>query len=375
MYPKEELESRIKRLRRWMARRDIDLCLFASGPNMLYLSGTMESELLAVPLDDEPYLIARYAFGDEIAREKSPFHVEVFKPFFGISRSEFEEPNPFKILLEKSGSLRRIAADFLDRKAMTEKMRKVLRRGKKSVATLDAGQQLSRMRSVKSEYEVNLMRESASISIKALESIEITPRMSEREIANLLDFEMRKLGADGSGFPTIVASGMNSFNAHHIPTERRISDGDILLIDFGAKYKGYCIDITRTYFIGRPPDGFRERYDAVLEAQERAMEYIRDKAPFEKPDIEARKVLKKAGLLEYFAHSLGHGIGIEVHEEVRLLVGKKGLIEEGMTVTDEPGIYLRGWGGIRIEDTVLAGRSRGIPLTEKLPKDPEYLRR
>jgi len=374
MYPKEELESRIRRLKRWMARRDVDLSLFASGPNMLYLSGTMEAELLAVPLEGEPYLIARYAFGDEIARERSPFHVEVFKPYFGTSKRELEEPNPFKALLNTE-KLRRIAIDFSGRKELVEKMRKVLRRGKKSVATIDAREQLNRMRSVKSEYEIGLMKESASISIKALESVEITPKMSEVEIANRLEFEMRELGADGSSFPTIVASGMNSFNAHHIPSERKISEGDILLIDFGAKYKGYCIDITRTYFIGTPPSEFIERYEAVLNAQMRAMEYMKQGVAFERPDIEARKILKEAGLLEYFVHSLGHGIGLEIHEDIRLLVGRGGIMEEGMTITDEPGIYIRGWGGIRIEDTVLVSKSKGLSLTERLPKDPDFLGR
>jgi Xaa-Pro aminopeptidase len=374
MYPKEELESRIRRLRRWMARRDVDLSLFASGPNMLYLSGTMEAELLAVPLDGEPYLIARYAFGDEIARERSPFHVEVFRPYFGTNRKEVEEPNPFKVLLNTE-KLRRVAIDFSGRKELVERMRKVFRRGKKSVATIDAREQLNRMRSVKSEYEIGLMKESVSISIKALDSVEIAPRMSEVEVANRLEFKMRELGADGSSFPTIVASGMNSFNAHHIPSERRISEGDILLIDFGAKYKGYCSDITRTYFIGTPPSEFMERYEAVLNAQMRAMEYMRQGVAFERPDIEARKVLKEAGLLEYFVHSLGHGVGLEIHEDIRLLVGRGGLMEEGMTVTDEPGIYIRGWGGIRIEDTVLVSKSKGIALTERLPKDPDFLRR
>jgi len=374
MYPKEELESRIRRLRRWMARRGVDLSLFASGPNMLYLSGTMEAELLAVPLEGEPYLIARYAFGDEIAKERSPFHVEVFKPYFGTSKREVEDPNPFKVLLS-IGKFRRVAIDFSGRKELVDKMRKVFRRGKKSVATIDAREQLNRMRSVKSEYEIGLMKESASISIKALESVEIAPKMSEVEIANRLEFKMRELGADGSSFPTIVASGMNSFNAHHIPSERKISEGDILLIDFGAKYKGYCIDMTRTYFIGTPPTEFLERYEAVLKAQMRAMEYMKQGVAFERPDIEARKILKEAGLLEYFVHSLGHGIGLEVHEDIRLLVGRGGAMEEGMTITDEPGIYIRGWGGIRIEDTVLVSKSKGIALTERLPKDPDFLRR
>ncbi|MDK2383250.1 MAG: M24 family metallopeptidase, partial [Candidatus Korarchaeota archaeon] len=162
---------------------------------------------------------------------------------------------------------------------------------------------------------------------------------------------------------------------HHVNTERRISEGEILLIDFGSRYMGYCSDMTRTFYIGSPPEGFLDKYEAVLNAQLRALDFIRDGVPMERPDIEARKVLKESGLLEYFVHSLGHGIGIDIHEFFRLLVGRGGKLQEGMTVTDEPGIYIRGWGGIRIEDTVVVGRNRGIPLTEKLSKDPDYLRR
>ncbi len=375
MYPRSELDSRIRRLRRWMGRRGIDLSLVNSPSNMLYLAGTAEAQLLVVPLDGDPYLVARYAFGDEIAREKSPYHVEVQKPFYGTSGKEVMNPNVFDLVAERHGDAKRIAVDFLTSQEQVEKVRKRFKRGKKSAAIVSLDDQLRRMRIVKSEYELGLMKESASIAMRAFESLEIRVGMTEREIANLLEFKMRELGADEPSFPTIVASGANSFNAHHVNTERRISEGEILLIDFGARYMGYCSDMTRTFYIGSPPEGFSERYEAVLNAQLRALDFIRDGVPMERPDIEARKVLKESGLLEYFVHSLGHGIGIDIHEFFRLLVGRGGRLQEGMTVTDEPGIYIRGWGGIRIEDTVVVGRNRGIPLTEKLSKDPDYFRR
>ncbi len=375
MYPRSELDARIRRLRRWMSRRGIDLSIISSPSNMLYLAGTSEAEVLVVPLDGDPYLVARYAFGDEIARERSPYHVEVQRPYYGTSGKEVRNPSVFDLLAERHGRVRKIAVDFLSSEDLVEKLRKRFKRGKKSAAIISLEDQLRRMRIVKSDYELGLMRESASIAIRAFQSLEIGVGMTEREIANRLEFEMRELGADGPSFPSIVASGSNSFNAHHVNTERRVGEGEILLMDFGAKYMGYCSDMTRTFYLGRPPDDFLGRYDAVLNAQLRALDYIRDGVPMERPDIEARKVLKEAGLLEYFVHSLGHGIGIDIHEFIRLLVGKGGRLQEGMTVTDEPGIYVRGWGGIRIEDTVVVGRNGGVLLTGELPKDPDYLRR
>jgi len=375
MYPRSELDARIKRLKRWMGRKGVDLTLVSSCSNMLYLSGTAEAELFIVPLDGEPFLVAKYAFGDEIAKEMSPFHVEILKPYYGLSKKEIISPKAFDLIAEKFGKAKRIAVDFRSSEERVEKLRKRFKRGKKGAAVIDVEDQLRRMREVKSEYEIELMKESASIAIKAFESLDVKPGMTEREIANLLEFKMRELGADGPSFPSIVASGANSFNAHHVNTERRISENEILLMDFGARYRGYCSDMTRTFFIGKPPEKFLVRYDAVLNAQLRALDYIRDGVPVERPDIEARKVLKEAGLLEYYVHSLGHGIGIDIHEFLRLLVGKGGRLVKGMVVTDEPGIYIRGWGGIRVEDTVVVGKDRGIPLTEKLSKNPDYLRR
>ncbi len=374
MYPRSELDVRIRRLKRWMNRRNVDLTLIGSWSNMLYLSGTAEANLLAVPLYDEPVLIAIYAFGDEIAKERSPFHVEVIKPFYGLNSREVYNPKAFDVIAESFSKAGRIAVDFLSSQDMVKDLRKRFKRGRKSAAILDASKQLERMRIIKSDYEISLMRESASIAMKAFNSLEIKLGMTEREIANRLEFNMRELDADEPSFPTIVASGPNSFNAHHINTDRRVTEGDILLIDFGARYMGYCSDITRTFFIGKPPESFLSRYNAVLNAQLKALEYIRRGVTFEKPDIEARKILKKAGLLEYYVHSLGHGVGIDIHEFLRLLVGKRGRLMERMVVTDEPGIYIRGWGGIRIEDTVLVGKNHSIPLTESLAKDPDYFR-
>ncbi len=376
MVPKAELDRRIKRLKKWMSRRDVDVTLIQKESNMFYLSGTKNAFMLVVPFDEDPVLITKYAFGDALAERESPYELDVIRPYYGLSKEDVRNPKVVEYFAQRYGEgVRRVAVDFLQDSKQIELLRKKTRRGKKSVAILDVTDQMTRMRLVKSDYEVEMIRKSADVAIRAFESLEIEEGMTERQIANRLTFEMVELGASGPSFPPIVAIGENSFNAHHVVTDKKLSDGQILLMDFGAVYEGYCSDMTRTMFFGRPDEEFLVRYDAVREAQEKALTYIRDGQRIEKPDIEARKVLKEAGLLEYYVHTLGHGIGIDIHEPPRLVVGARGKLLEGMAVTDEPGVYLKGWGGIRIEDTVVVGRREAKVITEALPKDPLMLRK
>ncbi len=376
MIPPEELDKRIRRLKRWMSRRDVDYTLIQNESNMFYLSGTKNAMMLVVPRGEDPVLIAKYAFGDELVRQESPFDVEIIKPYFGLKKEDVRNPKVVEYFAQKFGEgAKRVAVDFLQDSKQIELLRKRTRRGKKSVAILDVTDQMIRMRSVKSEYEIQIMRKSAEIAIRAFENLEIKEGMTERQVANRLVFEMVELGASGPSFPPIVAVGVNSFNAHHVVTDKKLTSGEILLMDFGAIYQGYCSDMTRTMFLGSPDEDFLLKYDAVKEAQEKALNYFRDGQKLEKPDVEARKVLYDRGLLEYYVHTLGHGIGIDIHEPPRVVVGATGKLLDGMTVTDEPGIYIKGWGGIRIEDTVVVGKKEVEVLTKDLPKDPLMLRR
>ncbi len=376
MIPRKELDKRVRRLKRWMSRRGVDYTLIQRESNMFYLSGTKNAMMLVVPRSGDPVLIAKYAFGDELAEQESPYEVDVIRPYFGLKREEVRNPKVVEYFAQKFGEgTRKIAVDFLQDSKQIELLRKKTRRGKKSAAIVDVTEQLVRMRAVKSEYEVQVMKKSAEIAIKAFENLEIREGMTERQIANRLIFEMVELGASGPSFPPIVAIGANSFNAHHVVTEKKLGRDEILLMDFGAIYEGYCSDMTRTMFVGKPDEDFLLKYDAVKEAQERALNYMKDGQKLEKPDVEARKVLHDRGLLEYYVHTLGHGIGIDIHEPPRVVVGATGKLLEGMAVTDEPGIYLKGWGGIRIEDTVVIGKKEAEVLTEALPKDPLMLRR
>ena len=185
----------------------------------------------------------------------------------------------------------------------------------------------------------------------------IKPGMAELEVANELEFFMRKSGAASSSFDIIVASGWRSALPHGVASDKIIETGDFVTMDYGALYNGYISDITRTVAVGEPSEKLREIYDVVLEAQLRAMNGIKPGMTGVEADALARDYITEKGYGEYFGHSLGHGIGLEVHEGPGLSSRSKAELKPGMVVTVEPGIYLPGVGGVRIEDDILITES------------------
>lgn len=224
---------------------------------------------------------------------------------------------------------------------------------------------VERQRTVKSEEEIQAIRESVQVAGKAYaRSLKLfRSGMSEMDFAAEIDHQMRKAGAEGPAFETIVASGPRSALPHAKPTPRIIGTNQILLIDMGASLNGYASDMTRVVFTGVPGRKVRSLYNAVLEAQLAGIDAIRPGIRAAQVDLAARKVLKGHNLDKAFQHSTGHGLGLEIHESPRL--GKKDdtVLEAGMVVTVEPGAYLEGFGGVRIEDTVLVTRTGVEVLT------------
>jgi len=372
-----EYEGRISRLRSWMEEKRIDVAMLGPGSNMRYLSGTENAGLLVVPVEGEPFLMAQYAFGDELARQESFLEVVVVRPRYGTSPKDVVKPNlaaeAAKRLREAGLRIRRVAVERDKGQDHLSKIRKGLRRGGRRPTLVDVGGAMRDLRAVKSEVEVELIRRSSEIAIEAFERTvaDLREGQTEAHVANRLEFEMRELGAEGPSFPSIVAFGEHTFNAHHVPTQKRLEKGQLVLFDFGARYRGYCSDMTRTFVFGAEPRGVvRERLEAVLNAQEAGKVAVRDGVPIMEPDLEARKVLEGYGdLLDYFVHSLGHGVGLDIHEYPRLIVGADGTLRSGMVVTVEPGVYIRGWGGVRFEDTVVVRREGVEVLTDRLTRE------
>jgi Xaa-Pro aminopeptidase len=215
-------------------------------------------------------------------------------------------------------------------------------------------------RMVKSAMEIALIRSSVDVNSKAFEQSlrVIRPgRTREMDLAAEIDYRMRKLGAERPAFETIVASGDRTALPHAQPTQRILGKNELLLIDMGATLEGYASDMTRVLFLGRPNGRIKRIYGAVLEAQLAAIAAVRPGVTAASVDRQARNVLKAEKLDKAFVHSTGHGLGLEIHEPPRLGKKEKTRLQEGMAITVEPGVYLRGFGGVRIEDTVVVTKT------------------
>ena len=229
---------------------------------------------------------------------------------------------------------------------------------------------VSHLRSVKDESEIKLIRQAVKIADDAfaevLKTIEIGQR--EEEIGLSLEFSMRRAGASGASFDFIIASGVRSALPHGTASSKRAQSGEFLTMDFGAIYQGYCSDITRTIFLGEPEDKHREVYDIVLAAQKAGIEAVIPGRTGKEVDAVARKLIEEAGYGEYFGHGLGHSVGLAIHEGPNLNKREDRVLEPGMVVTVEPGIYIPDWGGVRIEDIVLV-TEKGCEVLTQAPKD------
>ena len=228
------------------------------------------------------------------------------------------------------------------------------------------------IRQVKDETEIANIERACEIADKAFDDIVkfIKPGLREYEVAARLEQTMRQLGSEKPAFDTIVASGIRSSMPHGRATDKVIRAGEFVTMDFGAIYNGYNSDITRTVFVGRPNEKHQRLYSAVLRAQYLGLKTI--KAGLLGKDIDAvvRADLEQEGFAQFFSHGLGHGVGLEIHEEPRLSkTSTSEALKSGMIVTDEPGVYIADFGGVRIEDTVLVTDSEARPLT----KSPKHL--
>jgi Xaa-Pro aminopeptidase len=221
------------------------------------------------------------------------------------------------------------------------------------------------LRRVKDEDELAIMREAAQIGCQLFEHVlgYLKPGMSEIEVAAELEHRARLLGAEGMSFETIVASGQRSALPHGRATNLALPRRGFLTLDFGVILKGYCSDMTRTVFFGTPKSRERKAYSAVLEAQEAAVAAVISGVSCGEVDEAARSVLRREGLAEAFSHSTGHGVGLEIHEPPRIGAGQTARLLPGTVITIEPGIYLPGEFGVRIEDMVAVTRTGRQVLT------------
>ncbi|HEX4642467.1 MAG TPA: Xaa-Pro peptidase family protein, partial [Candidatus Acidoferrales bacterium] len=226
------------------------------------------------------------------------------------------------------------------------------------------------LRAVKDASEIERIREAARLGSEVMEETIrlIRPGVTELDVAAEIGYRMRRKGASGESFEAIVAAGPRSALPHARPTSRQIGKNELVVLDLGAILRRYCSDLTRTVFVGKAPARVRQWYQAVLEAQAAGLEAVKSGASCGAVDLATRNVLQRKGLGRYFVHSTGHGIGLEIHEDPRIARDQKRPLETGNVVTLEPGVYVEGVGGIRIEDDALV-TSRGCEILTTAPRE------
>jgi Xaa-Pro aminopeptidase len=335
--------ERLGRLRLSFSTLGAETILVSHLPNVRYLCGfTGSAGLLLVDSSSATlFTDSRYTF--QARQEVSGARIQICK--HGLIRAVSEA-------LRARKGRSRVAYSS----AMTVAQKRTLDAGVGSrVRWVDDGSAVEKLRAIKDAGELRVMREAAElISAVFMRTMsDIRPGTPELAVAAMIESEIKRRGGSGPSFETIVAAGERSAWAHARPTERPIGKNELVVLDQGAILGGYCSDMTRTVFAGKASKKIRSLYTAVLEAQEAGKQAIRPGVTAGEVDRAARNTLKRAKLDRYFTHSLGHGLGLEVHEMPRLGKGEKTVLEEGMVLTVEPGVYVEGLGGIRIEDDVV----------------------
>ena len=337
-----EYKSRISYLRDEISKSNIDTVLITDKENIRYYSGfTGTFAFLIINLDKSIIITdSRYTIR---AGEECPDY-EVYQLKSGDNW-----------INNISSSLKSKKIGFEGNNITFNMLEQLKIKINKQVEWKDFSTAITLGRIIKSDSEIKLIKDAINISDTAFNKVEkqIKPGITEKEISWEIEKHMRGLGAESPSFDTIVASGSNGSKPHHSPTDKKIKEGEGIVIDMGAKYQGYCSDLTRTIFLGEPDNQFKEIYSTVLRSQMIAIETVKPNMTGEDIDSIAREIINNEGYGDNFGHSLGHGVGIEVHEGPGVGPNSKNIIKSGMIYTIEPGIYIEGWGGVRIEDMVL----------------------
>jgi Xaa-Pro aminopeptidase len=333
----------------------LDGLLVSSLPNIRYLTGFSGSSALLFVTPRDVVLITDFRYQTQVLDEVGDVarvSIEAQSLWVGLWHQLAHVPNLEVAGFESTHILHRDFQRLLEAGARWQWR-----------STVDL---VEKLRERKDANELALIEAANGIATRALDRVmtQVRVGMSELEVAGVLEKALRDEGSEGFPFPSIVASGPRSALPHAHSTERRVESGDFLLLDFGAETHGYCSDVTRTFVVGKASGEQREVYEVVRAANENAARRVRAGMSGRDADAIAREYIEQRGYGELFGHSLGHGLGLEVHEAPRLARTADGALAEGAVVTIEPGIYRPGWGGVRIEDDVFLDASGPKILTQ-----------
>ena len=353
----EPFSQRLNRFRKLLEERELDAFLIAVPENRYYLSGYAEEDLQLTESSgyllissSEQYLLTDFRY-EESARQQAPdFQLIIYSQ--GLAQSL---PDLFSQLrVERLGT----EGHHLTHQRFCE-VREALRSSRPEAGIESVEGLVEGIRLIKEPEEIERIKSSLALTEEALSAVWEGLRVgqTEKQVAWEIERRIREGGGQAVSFPPIVAGGPNASLPHAVPTERRISSGDPVILDLGSKLNHYCSDMTRTWIAGSADGKLREIYNIVRQAQLAAQAEIRAGRQSAEIDGVARAIIREAGYGDYFGHGLGHGVGLAVHEAPRLSRFKPTILEENMIVTIEPGIYLPGFGGVRLENMVRITRS------------------
>lgn len=357
------MQNRVQRLRQRLAEEKIDALFVTGAENRRYLSGFTGSTGYLIVSQEKAFIASDFRYWEQIQRQCPDF--ELHK----ITQGDIKTWLPPVLQQVRAGvlgfeayELSYALHDLL--KAAVDTLPTEQRPSLKPAYELTEG-----LRNIKDDEEKRLITRAIEIADRAFEEVAagLQPGMTEQQISWALERSMREQGAESVSFDLIVASGPNAALPHHHPGDRQLQKGEPIIIDMGAKFMGYCSDLSRTVCLGRPDDQFKRIYDLVLTAQETAIAAARSGMTGHDVDRLARDIIEKAGHGEQFGHGTGHGVGLAIHENPRVARNCSNVLTDGMVFTVEPGVYIPGWGGVRIEDIVAleSGQARDITQAHK----------
>lgn len=353
------MKNRIEQLRNRMKSLAVDAVYITSDYNYRYFSGFTGSSAYVLITAENAYLLTDFRYIEQANEECEGFEILDYYSTGGL------EKNLRKIF--EANNIKRIG--FEDNQVKVSAYNKYIDLFHE-MEFQPLGTTLEYIRQVKDEVEIETIQKAAKIGDDAFLHILnfLKPGVTEKEVAVELEHHMRKSGASKLSFDTIVASGERSSLPHAQPTDRKLQEGDFVTMDFGCIYNGYCSDMTRTVVIGKASEKQKEIYNIVLKAQKKALENIKAGVKGKIIDGYARDIIDEAGYRKNFGHGLGHGLGLEVHESPRFSILEESIIRENVVMSVEPGIYIEGFGGVRIEDLVLVTKD-GIRNFVTSPKE------
>ena len=356
-----QILQRRDKLRRKLRSQQIDALLVTDPTNVTYLTGFTGDDSFFLLTQEREVVLSDPRFTTQLEQECPDLERAIRKP--GTSIAE-------KVVRELRRS--KLKSIGIESHAMTVAMHGALEQRLSRTELRPTTDLVESLRIVKDAGEVQAIRQAVDQARRGFDVIRalLRPEMTEKQVADELEAQLRRFGARGFSFPAIVAAGPQAALPHATPGDRLIGEHPFLLIDWGARAGLYVSDLTRLLVTGKIPPKLQRIYEVVLKAKQAGVAAIRPGITCGEVDLAARRVIDEAGFGRRFGHGLGHGIGMEVHEAPRLAKGQQTKLKAGMVVTVEPGIYLPGWGGVRIEDDVLVTRT-GHEVLSSLPTELE----